>query len=286
VSAAPIPFLDFSGTGSALVFLHANGFPPACYRDLLTRLAGKYRVVAMNQRPLWPDSQPRDIRDWRPFSAELIRFLDQIGQTQPATVIGHSLGGIAALRAALIEPDRFRALILLDPVLLPPGIIVAWNIVRALGLAHYAHPLIPTTLNRRQSFDDLENLFKSYRRYPVFKYMDDKALRIYIEGIVEPSENGGYTLRYSAEWESRVYYTSIWRDLELWRGLKKLKTPTLIVRGAETDTFFESTARRVQKINPAVRVETLEGATHLVPLERPAEVASQITNFLNALEEP
>ena len=37
-----IPLLDFGGIGAELVFLHANGYPPDCYRPLLSRLAEKY----------------------------------------------------------------------------------------------------------------------------------------------------------------------------------------------------------------------------------------------------
>ena len=36
-----IPSIDFGGNGEELVFLHANGYPPECYRPLLTRLAEK-----------------------------------------------------------------------------------------------------------------------------------------------------------------------------------------------------------------------------------------------------
>jgi hypothetical protein len=47
-----IPFIDFSSAGEELVFMHANGYPPDCYRPLLSRLAETYHVTAMAQRPL------------------------------------------------------------------------------------------------------------------------------------------------------------------------------------------------------------------------------------------
>ena len=115
-----IPSQDFGGKGPNLLFLHANGYPPACYRPLLTRLARSNHVTAMLQRPLWEDSRPEDIHDWTPFSDDLLRFLDENESRAPTTVIGHSMGGIAALRAALRQPQKFQYLILLDPVLLPP----------------------------------------------------------------------------------------------------------------------------------------------------------------------
>ena len=80
----------------------------------------------MLQRPLWENSQPEDIHDWNPFSGDLLRFLDENESRAPATVIGHSMGGTVALRAALSQPQRFQRLILLDPVLLPPAFIALW----------------------------------------------------------------------------------------------------------------------------------------------------------------
>jgi pimeloyl-ACP methyl ester carboxylesterase len=274
-----IPHL-ITGHGPALTFLHANGYPPGCYRPLFAHLAEHYAVRAMIQRPLWEGSKPEEIDDWTPLANDLLRYLDETHQTTPALVAGHSLGGIVTLRAALREPQRFKAIVLLDPVLFTPRTIFAANIVRRLNLGHKTHPLISNALNRRREFDDLERLFKSYRRKSLFKYMDDEALRAYIEGITCPSESGGYRLCYTVDWEVQIYHTGIWRDMELWHGLKNLKVPMLIIRGAETDTFLANAARRVTRINPDIKIETLEKSTHLVPLERPQEVSQQIHNFL------
>lgn len=275
-----IPSQDFGGDGPNLLFLHANGYPPACYRPLLARLAKSSHVTAILQRPLWEDSHPEDLRDWTLLSDDLLRFLDENESGAPTTVIGHSMGGIAALRAALRQPQRFQRLILLDPVLLPPSFIALWNIALTFKFAHRLHPHIKSALNRRREFDDLDLLFKRYRKVSTFKYMDEDALRAYIEGITRPKENGGYQLIYSPEWESRVYYASIWHDMELWRALPSLKVPTLIIRGAETDTFWERTGKLVKRKQPKIQIEAVARSTHLLPLERPQEVFDITKEFL------
>ena len=280
-STSSIPSLDF-GSGPGLVFLHANGYPPECYRPLLERLAKTYHVRAMIQRPLWPNSRPEDISDWAPLSDDLIRFLDENASSSPPTVVlGHSMGGIAALRAVLRHPNRFQRLILLDPVLFPPYFILMWKMIVTLKLGNRLHPYISMALNRRREFDDLDLLFERYRRRPIFKYMEDDALRMYIDGITCPKEGGGHQLSYSPEWEARIYHTGVSRDIELWRALPTLKIPTLIIRGAETDTFWERTARKVVRTNPSIQVETIQKTTHLVPLEKPQEVADIIARFGN-----
>lgn len=273
-----IPSIDFGGGGQPLYFLHANGFPAGCYRGLLARLAGRYHAVAMVQRPLWEGSDPRSINDWKPLSGDLLRFLDE-RQAAPAWVVGHSLGAVVTLRAALRHPDQFGAIVLIDPVLFPAGRILQWNLVRFFGRAN-SHPLIAAAQKRRQSFDDLDRLFGAYRQREYFRYMDDESLRDYIGSIACPAKDGGYRLCYSVDWETRIYATGIWPDLDLWRGLPRLRVPALILRGAETDTFWESTARRVQRANPGIQVKTLDRATHLVPLERPDESADLIHAFI------
>jgi pimeloyl-ACP methyl ester carboxylesterase len=102
-----------------------------------------------------------------------------------------------------------------------------------------------------------------------------------VEGIACRKNGDGYQLCYSAEWEVRTYVTGVWRDMDIWRGVSDLKVPTLIVRGAETDTFWEHTAKLVKRKQPQVKIEALEKSTHLVPLERPNEVAKLIQSFFD-----
>ncbi len=273
-----IPDINFGGAGEELVFLHANGYPPECYRPLLSRLTENYHVTAMVQRPLWPGSRPEEIEDWIPLTDDFLGFLDP-HQSAPLVCVGHSMGGIALLRAALREPERFRAIVLLDPVLFPPYFIAFWNLMRVLRLGQRFHPLVAGALQRRRAFDDLDRLYNGYRRKPVFRYMDEENLRAYVEGIACQREGGGYQLCYSVDWEIRIYQTGIWRDMDIWRGLPNLQAPTLIVRGAETDTFWERTGQLVKRKQPRLRVETLEASTHLLPLERPVEVSNLIQSF-------
>jgi len=273
-----IPAIDFGGNGEELVFLHANGYPPDCYRPLLSRLAECYHVSAMVQRPLWPDSKPEDIDDWRPLTDDLLRYLDANHPT-PLACVGHSMGGIALLRAALREPERFIAIALLDPVLYPPYVSLLWVLMYKSGLGYRFHPVINTAKRRRREFDDLDRLFKGFRKKPIFRYMDDEALQVYVEGISCKTEKDTYQLCFSVEWESRLYITAVWRDMDIWRGLQNLKVPMLIVRGTETDTFWERTGKLVKRKQPKVQVEALERATHLVALEHPHEVSNLIQSF-------
>jgi pimeloyl-ACP methyl ester carboxylesterase len=196
--------------------------------------------------------------------------------------VGHSIGGIVTLRAALTDPGKFRALVLLDPVLFVPSMLVFWNVVRAIGLGKRLHPKISGSMKRRRIFDDLDLVFRGYRSREVFKHMTDENLRAYIKGITSQKPDGSFELTYSPEWESHIYLTGL-RDFDLWTGLSKLEVPMLIIRGAETDTFLTRAAKLVQQKQPKVKIVTLENTTHILPLERPQEVFKIMQSFLKEI---
>ena len=271
-------FVEFGGFGLPLHFLHANGYPFFCYEPLLNLLQTEYSVFGMSLRPLWENAKPENIDDWHIFSEDLLRFLKDYN-AGPVIGVGHSIGAVVTLRAALHDPGKFRALVLLDPVLFVPSRLVLWNLVRAMGLGNRLHPKIPGALRRRHTFDNLDLVFQGYRNRPVFRYMSDENVRAYIKGMTRPSENGGFELVYSPEWEARIYLTGL-RDFDIWRDLPGLQVPTLFIRGAETDTFLENAAKLVKRKQPAARLETLEKSTHLLPLERPREVFDLMQSFL------
>lgn len=280
-----IPHFDYGGEGAPLHFLHANGYPPGCYKPLLEALKTEYRVFGMKLRPLWPGAKMDELVDWNPLSDDLLHFLDSTlpGAGDPVIGVGHSVGGIVTLRAALRDPRKFRALILLDPVLFPPWVIGIWNLARVLGVGQRIHPRIPGALKRRREFSSLDIVFRGYRNRDIFRYFSDESLRAYIEGIAQPKTGGGFELAFSPEWEAHIYHTGVWNDMGLWRELRYLEVPTLIIRGGETDTFWESAANLIRRRQPKVRIEALPRSTHLVPLERPQEVFEVMQSFLNGI---
>lgn len=274
---SPVAYFDLGGSADPLHFLHANGYPPGCYKPLLELLQTQYHVFGMLLRPLWNGSKPGEIRNWHPLSHDLLEFL----KDQPAPVIGvgHSIGAIVTLRAAVWDPAKFRALVLIDPVLFVPGFMLSWRIVRGVGLGDRLHPLIPDAKKRRRTFDDLETVYHRYRNRSVFRYMSDENLRTLIDGMTVPTTDGSYELVYSPEWEAQIYRTGMY-DFDIWRELPKLQVPVLFIRGAETDTFMEKAARLVKRKQPNAQIETLDKSTHLLPLERPQEVFEITQSFL------
>lgn len=270
-------FVEYGGSGTPLHFLHANGYPFYCYEPLLDLFAENYHVFGMLLRPLWGSAKPEDISDWHVFSEDLLHFLADYG-SDPVIGVGHSIGAVVTLRAALHEPGRFKALVLIDPVLFIPRRLILWKIFNSIGLGDQVNPLIAGAKKRRRTFDDLETVFNRYRNRHIFRYMSDEYLRIYIEGITHKVKDD-YELVYTPEWEAQIYRTGL-HDFDIWRDLPKLEVPTLFIRGAESDTFLEAAARLVKQKQPRARIEALPKSTHLLPLEYPRKVFDIMQSFL------
>jgi 4,5:9,10-diseco-3-hydroxy-5,9,17-trioxoandrosta-1(10),2-diene-4-oate hydrolase len=105
---------DDEGSGPAVICLHAIGHGAGDFRVLRRRLAGSYRVIALD----WP-GQGRSGEDHRPPSAgryaDLLAGLVETLGVERVVLIGNSIGGAAALRYAAIHPQRVRGLILENP---------------------------------------------------------------------------------------------------------------------------------------------------------------------------
>ena len=234
----------------------------------------------MRTRMLWPDSSPNDLTDWRPLADDLQCFLEQQG-LYSLVGAGHSMGATTTLRLALRLPDIFSALILIDPVFFPPHMILASDLIFRFRLNYKIHPLVKGALKRRNIFESRQAMFANYRQKAIFSRIDDPGLWAYVDAMAKPRPDGQIELAYPPQWEARIYVTGVRADMELWRLLPGLKPPVLIIRGADTDTFWEKTARRVQRILPSAQVISIPGATHLVPLEQPARVAELAWAFLS-----
>ncbi len=272
------------------IFLHANGYPPQAYQSFLTQFLGSFQVEAFYQRPFWPGSNPSTCRDWIIFRDDYLGYLE--GRFGPAPAfpnnpafqgiigVGHSLGAMASLMAAIIEPAYFRCLVVIEPVLFSALRGSILSLLSPLGLVPRVLPLIGQTLNRKRSFSSRESMFENYRSKSVFEKFSDQVLMDYVQGLAEDTENGRIVLRYSPDWEARIYETAGVADKFVWKNLDKIDFPVLVIRGAESDTFQASALDRLVKELPRGKAFTMKGAGHLVPLEYPREVSNLIVDFI------
>ncbi len=269
-----IPFIDFGGNGRILHFAHPNAYPPAGFRQFLEPLTENFHVYAIEHRPLWPGSRPEEMSAWRIVAEDLIRFFDQQGWQQVIGV-GHSLGAVATLYAAVSRPDLFSQLVLIEPVMLPPAILqkIAEN-----PEAGVFNKMVAGALKRRNRWDSREAAFARFRRKSVFDRFSDSALWDYVNSATRETENGGFELTFPREWEARFYSMP---PQGVWRAIEQITHPTLAIRAAESDTVFPQAWQLWQELQPAATFVEEPDCGHMLTLERPSEVATIIKNYLN-----
>lgn len=111
-----------SGGGTAgeapIVLLHGATLRSEDWENVFPRLATRYRVVAYDARGHGKSGRATEY-GLRALIEDLGRILDVAAA--PAIVIGHSVGGAAAYALQSNAPERFKALILEDPLLAQYG---------------------------------------------------------------------------------------------------------------------------------------------------------------------
>jgi pimeloyl-ACP methyl ester carboxylesterase len=270
---------DFGGEGPVVHLAHANGFPPGTYRPLAETLTGDHRVVALLSRPLWVDSRPGSAPTWRPLAGDLVEGLDGLGLTG-IIGIGHSLGGVLTLWAAVCRPDLFRAVVLIDPVILPTVWLWGLRFLRWLGLRD-RQPLVQGALHRRRTWPSRQACFKHYRGKSLFARWSDEALWAYVESGTCKRGDGRVELVYPPEWEAHIFATT---PTDVWRDVSKLRTAALVLRGEHSQTFRPEAEARMARLLPQARFATVPGVGHLAPMEAPTRTGRLVREFVGRLD--
>jgi pimeloyl-ACP methyl ester carboxylesterase len=271
-------FYDFNPNSQKplLHLAHANGFPPSTYSRALTPLFEKFHVISFYARPFWPDCPSAEIlKNWSVFADDLLNGLKEV-KVQKIIAVGHSLGGVATLYAAVRQPEIFSHVILIDPTMMPPAFLWKVTWMKWFGMEARTD-LVQGALRRRRHWDSREEAYQSFKRKPLFKMWPDEILRAYVDGMTAPSEKGGVKLTYSPEWEAQIYRTI---PTDVWKKAALLPQPTLVIRGESSNTFTAQSEKAFRRVNPSASFAVVKNAGHLIPQEQPDEIGPIILNFL------
>ena len=280
----PLDPLVLSDQGPLLLHAHANGYPPEAYRSFLAPFLEHYQTRALYLRPFWPGSEAISLSDWRTFRDDYLEILpshlDEMGD-DTLIGMGHSLGGMTTLMAAIERPERFRALVLIEPTLFPIWVGFLMRLIAPFNGFRYIHPLVRRTLRRKATFPDQETMYQNYRKKQIFERIPDHVLRDYVSGLAGSQPDGTIRLKYSPEWEVTVYESGGSADAYVWRNLPQVPCPVLILRGEKSDTVSLKTMERMARRLPRGEGITMTSVGHLLPLEEPDQVAAVILEFLD-----
>jgi pimeloyl-ACP methyl ester carboxylesterase len=103
--------------GRTAVLLHGKNFCSATWEDTIHRLSNAgYRVIAPDQIGFCKSSKPAAYQfSFQQLARNTHALLQSLG-VERATMIGHSTGGMLAIRFALMYPQYTEQLVLVDPI--------------------------------------------------------------------------------------------------------------------------------------------------------------------------
>ncbi len=273
----PVPFEELSyGNGEIEIqFLHANAHVPETYRKLLEQIGfTDHKFLLPHQRPIWPNSDPRDMKHWSLLARDIIAHMDASNR-KGVIGMGHSMGAVATWIAAVERPDLFSKLVLIDPVILPEEWVKRLRFVPYWIQKRWI-PFVKTAVNRRDQWPDIEALESHLGSKKVYKRFDPEVWEDFKEYAVVKADAGGLRLRYSKAWEAKVYGSAP----NLWPLMSHSPCPITIIKAEYSDVITSETWGFIKERMPQADLREMKKSGHLVPFEKPGELGILIKEIL------
>jgi pimeloyl-ACP methyl ester carboxylesterase len=246
------------GAGTPLVIAHGLFGAGRNWASLAKRLAKTRPVIVVDMRN-HGDSGWSDEAGYRAMAGDLAETVAAAGGV--ADVLGHSMGGKAAMALALSAPERLRRLIVADiaPV--------------AYDHAHgdYVAAMRAVDLSRVTRRSDADPMLAAA--------IPQAPLRAFIlQNLVIEEGRARWRPNLDALAAGMDEILSFPADLPhpSWGG------PALFLRGGDSDYVADAHAPAVRARFPAARIETIEEAGHWLHADRPEPFLRAVESFLDA----
>lgn len=273
-------YMDIHSTrpnGDTVVLLHGKNFYGSYWENTIRALnESGYRVIVPDQIGFGKSSKPIIDYSFTLLAENTARLLDRLGVPRVA-VVGHSMGGMLAVRFTLKHPELVTHVILENPI----------------GLEDYAASIPPQTIETLRDAE-LRQTAEDYRKF-VTAYYARPAL-----GIVEPFVDVRDRISRGAEFPRWAHVAALTYDMiyrqPVIRDFPKLTRPTLLVIGqadrtavgkiyATPDTRkllgnYPALGKAAHAAIPGSELVELEDVGHIPHLEAPDRFHPALLAFL------
>jgi pimeloyl-ACP methyl ester carboxylesterase len=234
---APVEQFDFTSQGVALhmaymditpehangrtaVLLHGKNFCAATWDATIHRLSDAgYRVIAPDQIGFCKSNKPEHYQySFQQLARNTHALLESLGVTD-ATVIGHSTGGMLAIRYALMFPHETQQLVLVNPI----------------GLEDWKAKGVPSLSVDQWYERELKTTADSIRRYEQTTYYAGQWRADYepwVQMLAGMYRGPGKQI---VAWNSALLYDMIYTQPVVYE-LGHLSMPTLLLIGQKDTT--------------------------------------------------
>jgi pimeloyl-ACP methyl ester carboxylesterase len=245
------------GQGKPMIILHGLMGSSDNWLPQAKMLGEHYHVWVVDQRNHGQSPHSNEF-NYKVLSEDILNFIQEHHIDSPV-IIGHSMGGKAAMNFALTHPDKLDKLIVVD--IAPKAYDVRHDhIVEGLK----AVP-IDSVQSRQEANDALA------------PHISSEAVRQFLLKNLMRKPEGGFG------W--RINLPVIDQSLEMISGglvtEGMFEKKTMFIRGSKSDYILDDDREAIKKIFPNSTMVTMETG-HWVQAEKPEEFVQVVLSFLNA----
>ena len=256
-------YYEIAGDGPPLVLLHGYALNGRMWEYQAPVFSKSYKIITVDLRGFGRSSCGKN---WSGaiMASDVIGLISFL-KLRNVAVLGFSMGGPVAIRAAILMPEVVTRLILVSSVLPSKGLPNTkveerhnrkeLEILKSRGIEGWAEsigmwngPLLGDMLKNNP---DLENRWRMMISAHDVNYLSNMM-------------TARLTTESSMDWRSR---------------LREIQQKTLVIAGAGDKNFIDASKRLAQDI-PNSEMVIIDGAGHIVNLERPEEFNRAVLEFL------
>ena len=245
-----------SGQGRAVVLLHGLLGSSDNWHPIALRLAGQFRVLAVDQRN-HGQSPHSDVMNYSLMAGDMDEFMSSRGLAT-ATIIGHSMGGKTAMQFALQFPNRVEKLIVADVA------------PRAYAPAHEKifAALLALDLPKFQSRQQIEDALAPE--------IPDLVLRRFLLKNLGRNSDGGFVWKINLRGIAENYL----RLREPVSAPVPFIKPALFIRGGKSNYLNPEDVPQIRELFPQSEIQTIPDAGHWLHADQPEEFVKRVLKFL------
>lgn len=255
-------YYEEAGRGLPLVLIHGHSVDLRMWDEVVPELAGAgFRVIRYDVRGHGRSAAPDHGYTWEAYLSDLEGLLANVG-VQEVALCGFSMGGGIALSFAEEHAERTAALVLVDSTL--PGFTYSEEFSKSiveLQAAIRANGVHPT----------MEELFPQHAMFDQIRSDADAMDKLH-------AMMAGYSGKeYLEPDDEKPPY-----DPQQANRLGLITAATLVMAGEHDVPDMRAISTILSEGIAGAELQVVEGAGHMLPMERPKAFAAAVAAFLKA----
>jgi pimeloyl-ACP methyl ester carboxylesterase len=245
----------------AVVLLHGAGALATAHvwESFAISMLGAHRVIALDQRG-FGSSDHATVYSFELMARDLEQFVERL-ELNTFSLVGHSMGAMVAAIYAERGPAELRRLVLEDTVPTREG-------QRSEG-----RPAV------RWEFADMAELLAVVRQNGLAG--TDEELHERFDPALRRLDGGRVAFRADRAVQAAVRAQMAEPDPAWFRDLRKIRVPTLVVRGAASEALSSEALVAAAALIPDCRVVEVANAGHIVHDDNLADFLTAVRGFLD-----